>query len=217
MNIDWPDIRKELIKKENISNSSIGSRLDECLKRAKALAAPKVVAIEKDVLNITPSSIEIEGQVIFSGERLSSYMNGAKAVYIFLVTLGPRLEDEASAAMKKGDELGGYLLDRIGSMAVESLAESMERTVREFYASQDAGVSMRFSPGYCDWPIEEQVILNKVLDFSRAGVILTENCMMVPKKSISSMIGIGPKSIFVKNKSQCGICDKKECSYRRGT
>ena len=215
MNIDWDWIKKEIIRKEKISNSAIGTRLDECIKKAKSLAAPKTVSIEKDVLNINPASVEIEGQVIFSGERLSAYMKSAKLVHIFLVTLGPRLEEEASLIMKKGDELGGYLLDRIGSLAVELLAESMERTLRDFYSSQDSGISMRMSPGYCDWPIEEQTVVNNVLDFSKAGVVLTESYMMVPRKSISAMVGIGPKNTFAKNKSQCVVCDKKDCEYRR--
>ena len=131
------------------------------------------------------------------------------------MTIGKVLEDKASLLMREGDHLGGYLLDRIGSLAVESLARSFEEYLRKNYEVKNMSVSMRISPGYCDWPIEEQFNLAKALDFSKAGVRLTRNCMMVPRKSITAIVGIGPKRLFSKTKSQCEACDKKDCDYRR--
>jgi cobalamin-dependent methionine synthase I len=74
---------------------------------------------------------------------------------------------------------------------------------------------MRFSPGYCDWPVEEQRILDGILDFSKIGVRLTDSYMMAPKKSVSGVVGIGPKNIFSGSRSQCEICGDKECGYKR--
>ena len=125
------------------------------------------------------------------------------------------MEDEASRLMKENDQLSGYLLDRIGSFAVENLAENFENSLRKKYSSKMKSVSNRFSPGYCDWPTSAQLKLSKLVGFGRAGVKLTKSSMMVPKKSISSIVGIGPESLFSKRKSQCSVCDLKDCNYRR--
>ena len=74
---------------------------------------------------------------------------------------------------------------------------------------------MRVSPGYCDWPVEQQAELAKALDFSKIGVSLTGTFMMVPKKSISAMVGIAPEGRFAEADSPCSICTTKKCSYRR--
>jgi cobalamin-dependent methionine synthase I len=132
-----------------------------------------------------------------------------------VVTIGDGMEKEASAFMAKKEPLYGYLLDRIGSLAVESLAEIFEEKLRGRQHASKRSCSMRLSPGYCDWPIEEQVIMAKALDFPKAGIRLTKKCMMIPRKSISAMVAMGPKGLFEKGRPQCLACDREDCDYRR--
>jgi len=222
--IDWEWVKKELLDKERIRSgacSGAGDALiaysDEALKKAALLAKPDSIIAKRRVVNIGESSVELDGNIIFSGKYLPAYITGAVETALFLVTIGSALEQEASSLMAKGDYLRGYLLDRAGSFAVESLAISEENRLREAYRLEDKSVSMRMSPGYCDWRIEEQAILAKVLDFSSIGVSLTEKFMMKPKKTISAIVAVGAKGVFNSSRSQCGICDLKDCSYRRGT
>ena len=215
--IDWGWIKETLIKKEKLDTSkdALLKILEECLREAKSLVRPKTVSIKKTIIDIKPAYIELENRVKLSSNSLSAYTKGASDLEIFLATLGERLENTATDRLNNNRVLEGYLLDRIGSFAVESLAESFEDNLRDAYETKGLSVSMRFSPGYCDWPIEEQFILAKILDFSKAGVHLTGSCMMLPKKSISSVVGVGPKGLFSGKISQCGICDKSDCYYRR--
>jgi len=220
--IDWSWVRGELFRKERIklkagdgSGNVISKCALECLKEAQRLARPRSVSIDKRIVKIGPDYIEAEDDLTFYSRKLPSYVKDATCVHIYLVTIGGDIEDLASKLMSSQEELSGYLLDSIGSLAVESLAEDMEYKLREHHTSKAKSVSMRLSPGYCDWSIEEQRKLAKVLDFSKAGVHLNEKCMMVPRKSISAFVAIGPEGSFGKRKSQCVVCDKKDCSYRR--
>ena len=217
--IDWGWVKKELARIENMPSSGkkIGLRraADACLKKAAELCSPKSVWSAKRVVSIIENCVELEGGAKLSSAFLASYLKGARSIGIFIVTIGKALEDEASRLMADGEPLDGYLLDRIGSLAVESFAESFERLARDDCKRRSLSVSRRLSPGYCDWLIEEQFELKKLVDFSKAGVRLTDACMMVPKKSISAVVGIGPTGLFPGMKSQCGICKKKECTYRR--
>lgn len=204
MKIDWDWVKESLFKKERIvpgSPDTVLDSADESIDRAKSLAAPKAIVMKKI---FTPS-----------GKLVSSYIKGTSDIYVFLVTIGPAVEEEASRLMKTGESLSGYLLDGVGSLAVESLAENLEDRLRKEYKIKGKSVSMRLSPGYCDWPVEEQTKLDAILDFSKIGVRLTENCMMIPRKSISGLLGIGPAGLFSKAKSQCNICNMKGCDYRR--
>ncbi|MBI4974614.1 MAG: hypothetical protein HZC19_02225 [Candidatus Omnitrophica bacterium] len=220
--IDWDWVKKELFIKERIPelckggpDETIHAAVDRCLKEAKALARPQVLSAVKKITAFDGYSVMLEGPVTFSGKRLISYIKGATHLHLFLVTVGGEIEAQGSRWMSKGEGLYGYLLDSIGSLVVESLAEAMEEELRKTYLFKDETVSMRLSPGYCDWPIEEQSVMAKALDFSKIGIALTEKCMMVPKKPISAMVGVGPKDIFSKRASQCVTCDKMACDYRR--
>jgi hypothetical protein len=219
--IDWEWVKLQVMTKERIGSSGdprskepILSAVDECMRIARHLAKPRLVFEKKSVVAGSKDRLTLEGPLYLGGGALLSSIRGSTHAYLFLATIGSDLEETATMLMENGEPLHGYLLDRIGSFAVESLAENFEDGLRRMYKDRDMSVSMRFSPGYCDWPIEEQRILKKTLDFSRAGVRLTESCMMVPKKSISGLVGVGPKGLFSK-KSQCLVCDIKECSYRR--
>jgi len=220
--VDWAWVKNELKKREGICSDdnsergkSIAKSLDESLLKAKALSKPNYIHAAKKIAAAGENFIELEGGIRFLSGSISKYIKDASHVVIFLVTIGDEIESAASDLTKGKEPLEGYLLDRIGSFAVESLAESVEKKIRKDYSILKKSVSRRYSPGYCDWPIEEQRVLTEVLDFSKIGVSLTEGCMMHPKKSISAVVAIADKGIFIESGSTCGICEKKDCGYRR--
>lgn len=219
--VDWDWVRKELINRERITpggderQETIRLAVDESIRKARSLTAPKYFYTQKEITHLTDDSIEIEGGVKFLTRKIPEYIKGANAIIILLVTIGDGVEKESSSLMSAEDHLHGYLLDRIGSFAVESLAENLEKRLRKDYALVKKSVSSRFSPGYCDWPVEEQFKMIKALDFSKIGVSLTEGCMMVPKKSISAIMAVGDEGVFKELFSSCSICEKKDCDYRR--
>lgn len=215
--IDWHWVEKELLRKDRIlpSQKMISACARACIKKARSLVRPSVAAVTRDISRLAPGLVELEGGIAFSSRRLPRYLKGATRLYAFVSTIGKGLEEAATQSMSKGDVLRGYLFDRIGSLAAESLAENVEKELREHHAGRKESVSMRFSPGYCDWPTAEQRILKKTVDFSKAGVRLTEACMMVPRKSVSAVIGIAPQGVFTKTHSPCHVCPLKDCDHRR--
>ena len=219
--IDWDRVKDELFSTERIPPAEDGSlkhvihvHAGRSLSEARGLVKPQWLC---ETRRITPSgsAIAVEGGFKIAGERLSSYLRGADDAIFFLLTLGGGLEEAASCWMKSGEPLYGYLLDRIGSIAAESLAEAVEYSLRIEREKAGRSVSMRFSPGYSDWPVEEQHTLDKILGFSGIGVRLTEGCMMVPKKSVSGLVAVGPKDKFSGSRSQCETCGMKDCGYKR--
>ncbi len=110
-----------------------------------------------------------------------------------------------------------YLLDAMGSVMVENLVEQFQSHMGEHYQAQDKLVTLRFSPGYCDWPVTEQKKLFKLLDFKKIGVELSDSCLMQPRKSISGVFGLYPcpdgkdRSAY----NPCLECNKFDCPNRR--
>jgi hypothetical protein len=220
--IDWEWVRQSLLKNEKVSDiRDAGKKMalldcaERCVKMARQEAAPRVTAVKKGIEAVKDGSLILEGGVELSSKYICRYLSRAQALYLFAVTIGSGVEKAATSHMNNGDTLSGYLLDRVGSYACESLAESAEANLRGGCEARGMSVSMRLSPGYCDWPIEEQFKLDKIINLSAIDIELNENCMMIPKKSITAIAGIGPGGLFKEKKSQCGLCDKTDCYLRR--
>lgn len=220
--VDWDLVKKDVLRSEKIGVSEgseradkIRSALSACMVKARSLAEPKYTFEKKNILNIGDDFIEIEGGIRFLTRKIPPFIRGADSLVLFVVTIGDKIEKEAGILTSGKDPLNGYLLDRIGSFAVESLAERLEKRLRKDYSLFRKSVSSRFSPGYCDWPVEEQFKMVKAMDFSKAGVRLSLGCMMVPKKSISAIAAVANEGIFKDFISSCDICEMKECSFRR--
>ena len=193
--VDWPWVKKQILRTEKMNPYNKNERaetirlaLDECMRKARSLSMPKHTFIEKKITALKDDSIEIEGGIKFYTKKTILFIRGASHLVLFLVTIGDGIEKEASLLTLDKDPLKGYLLDRIGSFAVESLADKLEKRLRKDYALNKKSVSSRLSPGCCDWPIEEQFKMAKVIDFSKIGVSLSEGRMMVPKKSILAIV-----------------------------
>jgi len=220
--IDWAWIKEEVSKRERISSgdnsergAAIAKSLDDSLAKARSLSKPKYIRTVKKITAAGEGFIEIEGGIRFSVGAISRSLKDARHLVIYLATIGDKIERIAGEMTSGTEPLQGYLLDRLGSFAVESLAEAVEKNIRKDYSILRKSVSRRYSPGYCDWPIEEQRLLARVLDFSKIGVTLNESCMMVPKKSISAIVAIASKGVFNESGSACEICERRDCSYRR--
>lgn len=81
------------------------------------------------------------------------------------------------------------VLDAIGSVACEALAEKTDGEISERAKSEGYSTTIRSSPGYWDWKIENQ---KEVLEFIKAekiGIYLTDSFLMLPRKSITAVKG----------------------------
>jgi len=222
VDISWDWVRKEVLRSEKIDTLDKGERavrirtaLNIGMRKARCLIKPRYTFEERKISTLGADFIEIEGGLRFNTSNIPNFISGAEGLVFFLVTIGPDIEKEASQLTSGEETLTGYLLDRIGSYAVESLAENLEKRLRKNYSHIKKSISSRFSPGYCDWPIEEQFKLAKVIDFSKVGVELNSNCMMIPKKSVSALVAVADKDVFKEFASSCDICANPECDFRR--
>ncbi|MDR2914435.1 MAG: hypothetical protein LBV74_06355, partial [Tannerella sp.] len=74
-------------------------------------------------------------------------------------------------------------------------------------------ITNRYSPGYCNWSLQEQQKLFHLLGDKPVNVTLSSSCLMQPIKSVSGIIGVGRN---VKEKAYgCTVCNNKDCIYRK--
>ena len=193
----------------------ISSLVDEYVEHAYQLIEPSYSYVIRDIEWIWGSSVFIEGSIIFEGQVIAQLLAQCHKVMVFLVTIGKHLEETVCRLAEDGLIVQSAVLDAIGSVAAERVADFVQREIGEAASDQGLVISPRFSPGYCDWDIEQQAMLFRAVDGDSTGIRLTEGHLMVPRKSVSGIIGIGPPNGELENYNPCKTCDRHDCRGRR--
>jgi len=196
-------------------SARIASLIDDYTEHAHYLINPLHSYVIKDVEWARGSISLIEGSVIFKSRIIARLLERCPQVAIFVVTIGKYLEETAFQLARDGLILQATVLDAIGSDAVEKVADFVQDRIKEMAEAQGLVTSRRFSPGYCDWNVGQQRMLFYALTGNTLGVRLTGECLMIPQKSISGIIGIGPSIDDVENYNPCKTCTKQDCPGRR--
>lgn len=214
--IDAKQVCRYLGYKEDVEPSPrIASLLDEYVDRARQLIDPSYSYVVRDVEVVAGSLAFVEGPVLFQGDLIARLLGRCEKVAVFVLTVGDALEETVGRLADDGLIAEAYILDAIGSSAAEGLADFVQARIVNWAHAEGLCASRRFSPGHCDWDIGQQRMLFHAMKGDWAGVHLTEDCLMMPQKSVSGVIGIGPRGDGVETYSPCETCDKRSCLARR--
>ena len=167
----------------------------------------------KDIEWVQDSITFLEDSTIFKSQVIARLLEQCEKVALFALTIGNNLEEMICQLAEDGLMVQAAVLDAIGSIAVEKVADSLQDRISEVASANRLFTSRRFSPGYCDWDVGQQRMLFRTLNSDTAGIRLTGRCLMIPQKSISGIIGIGPSE--VEDYNPCKTCDKHDCVGRR--
>jgi hypothetical protein len=195
--------------------SVIASAVDECLKDASDLIDAKYLFTFENVLMVAHPASVIRETLAFESHVISRLLEQCTKIIVFVATIGERLEDTARNLADEGNMVRSFALDATGSAAVEQVADHVQEMASDMGRSWGLAASRRFSPGYCDWKIEQQRLLFDLADAHLIGVRLTDSGLMIPQKSVSGIIGLGPFESNVRSYNPCPDCTRGECVGRR--
>ncbi len=125
-----------------------------------------------------------------AGREINSEELQNKDVIVYVVTIGPGIDDEVKKMMSKGEMFDAYLLNGIGAGAAEMVANDLNRYMNDNNSNTEFEYK-RLSPGYGDWNVSDQTKIFKLLDPEKyIGVKLTDSHIMLPEKSTSGIMGL---------------------------
>jgi hypothetical protein len=215
LNLTVSQIESVIGFNEDENREFVKDLIDELLKESQEISKIKAeYSIFSDLkFNNDNKSVEINNMVFDIKKIVFNQIKKSDYVAIFLCTAGEEIGIRSRIAMQERDMLRGYVFDVIGSEAVEAAADLMQTDLEKAANSIGLKITNRYSPGYCDWNVAEQHKLFKLLPDNFCGINLTDSALMDPEKSVSGLIGIGENVKF--NPYTCGMCDMKDCIYRK--
>ena len=149
------------------------------------------------------------------GQSLRKHLSGATQVIFLSATVGEMVEQAASDAFARGEYALGMLIDAAATAAVEQTADELEKLLANKFAKLGFRMTFRFSPGYGDWDLSEQDKVVKLANAGAIGVTLTDSLMLMPRKSITAVIGLCPDIEKETPSKGCNKCTKLDCLMRR--
>lgn len=176
---------------------------------------PKISYCVRDIESRKRGGIVLDGGLELRGLKLSKGLKDAKQAVCFVATLGPEVDSEIAQCTKENRYSDGYILDAMGSVGVECIVDRFHRRMEEKFNAEGKSVTLRFSPGYCDFPLKEQEKLFGIFDADVIGVELTDSYLMVPGKSVSGVFGVTDGVRTLPPYNPCGECPKTGCIARR--
>ena len=194
----------------------ISSLIDEYAENAHNLIEQSYSYVIKDIERVQGSTVVIEGSIVFRSRVIARLLRRCCKVAVFVATIGSRFEEMTYRLADEGSILQAAVLDAIGSDIIEKVADSVQDRIRELAGTQGFVISQRFSPGYCDWDIGQQKMVFRAVSKNSTVVRLNRQCLMLPRKSISGIIGIGLSDSGVEHYNPCKTCNKSDCPGRRG-
>jgi hypothetical protein len=184
-------------KKGRRPRSSVVEMFDEEYEWAMRMVEPKAVMA-----------------ISHSGLPGSSHIDPTMPLVVVVCTIGMALEERVTELAEAGDAARALVLDALASAAAEEVADQSNHLICEMTAPTDFAPDSRRSPGYGKWDIREQNVIFRFLQPEEIGVVLTESCMMIPRKSISYVVPLEGGKPGQGPGQRCVRCGVKDCPYR---
>jgi 5-methyltetrahydrofolate--homocysteine methyltransferase len=125
---------------------------------------------------------------VFIGKDIAELLENCDKAALFCATLGAGADRIIEKSRYISPELQ-LISDALCNAAIEQVCDKIEDLIKEKY--KGAELTMRFSPGYGDYPIEAQSLILRELDAHKyIGVTCLPSYTMKPTKSVSAIVGI---------------------------
>lgn len=191
----------------------IAARLDRALEECRGKLRPGAMYAVYKVERLTPRRLTIQGGATFTGP-IGEFLGGSTGVAVFLTSAGQEIVELAEAATCARDTLSGLVYDAIGSQVADSAVERVAADLRNRIGADEA-LTLPYSPGYCGIPLTGQRTIFRLLQACRIGVELLPALIMKPVKSVSGLIGVGPRAQVQAAGNPCDRCARTDCRMRR--
>ena len=156
-----------------------------------ALIEPCVARVARAIEAIRRRRVCLEGGGALNGPLISHRLAGATEVVALVVTIGAGLDDRVSEVLPQEPGFG-LALNGFGSAATEALAVAAGAEVRTEAAGRGLNATLPMSPGMIGWAVAEgQRQILDLLGEAGGHLRLTADSVMLPRKSLSMIMGLG--------------------------
>lgn len=183
------------------------------LDEAQEVLVPAAMYTTLPVRDLQHQRVTLEGGAVFEGPLVARALTGATEVTLAVCTAGSAVDERVATLFNAGSPVRALALEGAGVAAVGGVARMAAERICDEASARGLRSGMRAEPGQEGWALKQQRVLFSLVSAEEIGVRLTESCLMLPRKSISFVVGLGPE--MRADAVSCDFCSKRErCHWR---
>ncbi|MCC0629681.1 MULTISPECIES: vitamin B12 dependent-methionine synthase activation domain-containing protein [unclassified Clostridioides] len=219
ININQSEVLRYLQYRGQEIDKDLRDTIGECIAITKNKINPRYLSRIYPIKINKDNIVELEGTNLnLESKDIYELLKKCSECVIMAATIGIDIEKEIKR-YSYSDLTKGLIIDSCGTTAIEEVCDIVQDNVEKIFLKQNKFITMRYSPGYGDLPIEKNIDILNVLDAQKQiGLTITSNGIMIPRKSVVAIIGISNTKIDKSKKEKsCENCKNyRNCTYRKG-
>ena len=178
----------------DLDEKRLGKELKCIIDMAYGLIRGRACYCTFQIMDIYQNRVILDkSETLIKGKKLVSILKNCEYCSLFVSTIGPELEDRA-AGMAVENPSGAFYLDHVGSWMAEYIAGAINQRISRLITKSGFIPKRRYSAGYGDWPVTSQKEILELTEARRIGVSISNSYLMMPRKSVSALIGWGRRN-----------------------
>lgn len=196
------------------ASAHVSKLVSQAIEEGYSLAEPQAVYDEMLAHLTEEGKVVLATGAVLDNPHAGQDWQGLERVALAICTIGSKLEERVSKLFAEGDPAAALILDTAASVAVGSISRQIDTMTCQRAQEWGMVAGPRFSPGSVDWSLTDQKVLFSLLPADKIGVSLNEHLLMVPRKSVSFVIGMGSGVPVPKARRPCWYCERLDCPSR---
>ncbi len=184
---------------------------DMLMEKLRAVCTPRETHREYAVLRKSDGIYLFDER--FEGEDIKKHLADCDRCVVLAVTLGVKA-DGLLRAFESSDMSAAVILDSLASVLTEQVCDQVQDMLEKEY--EGYFLTDRYSPGYGDLPLSANKTIERMLETpKRIGATVLENFLLLPRKTVTAIIGISEKETKGHMAGCENCCVYEKCTLRR--
>ncbi|MBU3092029.1 methionine synthase [Clostridium sp. CM028] len=217
MVIDKQEVLRYLGYKNQIINKSIIDLVDECCGEIIDICKENFVYEIFDIERKNDQIFLLGSTLVLKDADIINLLVNSRKCVVMAATLGINVDSRISY-YSRFNITKGLIMDACATTAIETLCNELQDEIMKNALIDNLHITTRYSPGYGDFSIDNGSEILNVLDaYKKIGLSITENSIMIPRKSVTALIGLSEVASLksIDKLQKCKICKNKNCEFRK--
>jgi len=165
--------------------------IERHIEYAASLVSLKGAGLRVPLERVDPPLVILGTGAEIRSAKLAGFLNGCKEALFIGTTAGGAVMDAIREDTEGGNMTRGVVVDAVASEMTDAALDWIMGFFNRLLARENARLTKgRFSAGYGDFLLENQKMMYDMLKLDRIGVTINENCILMPEKSVTAVVGI---------------------------
>lgn len=178
------------------------------MEEAANLVRPTAIWVEVNVTGTGDGELFLEDGYKLSSHLLPKVAGKAEKMLFISTTIGTVIDERLAEYSKAGQMSEAFILDACATVFVSKAGNKAMNRVEEDYHCKGLKTTFPMGPGHSYWKgLEDMQVIFHFLGAERIGLHLNDSNLIIPRKSVAMVMGVGNDLLDFEGKNHCNFCN----------